>query len=116
MKNRIWGFWLAALILVFSGSALAHDGRGYGYPYNGWSGGVGVWGGAYGASGWSGTLSYQTPHVYAPRHYGWATWPSGHRHGPACHNKHGYGHHGSRHRGYGDRHHGGHRHRHGHRH
>ena len=114
MNNRIAGLWLTVLILVFSGSALAHDGRGYGSPYGSWPGGATVWGGSHGPSGWSGTLSYRAPYVYAPKHYGWAAWPPAHRHGPACHQRHDYRHHGSRHRGYSDRDHGRNRHGHGH--
>lgn len=85
--------WLAgALFLVLSGSTLAHQSvRSHGYPAD-LNGSVTVYGGAYGPAGWSGSLSFGSPYVYAPGYIPWLAIPAGHRHNARCNHgpRHGY--------------------------
>lgn len=84
MMTRKASWLAAALFLALSGPALAHQSvPPYSYPA-GLNGSVTVYGGAYGPAGWSGSLSFGSPYVYAPGYIPWAVIPSGHRHNARC--------------------------------
>lgn len=92
MKARNAGFLAGMFFLVLCGPLAAHQPAGhYGYPAD-WSGSVTVWGGSYGTPGWSGSLIYGSPYIYAPGYIPWAAIPAGHRHVVQCNHgpRHGY--------------------------
>jgi hypothetical protein len=92
MKSRNAALLTGMFFLALYGPLAAHpSGGGYGYPADG-SGGVMVWGGSYGPAGWSGSLSFGSPYVYAPAYIPWAALPPGHRHLAQCNHgpRHGY--------------------------
>ena len=92
MITRNVSWLVGALFLVLSGSALAHQPvQPHSYPAD-LHGSVTVYGGAYGPAGWSGSLSFGSPYVYAPGYIPWAAIPSGHRHNARCNHgpRHGY--------------------------
>ena len=92
MKARNAGLLGGLFFLVLCGPLAAHQPVGQqGYPAN-WNGSVTVWGGAYAAPGWSGSLSFGSPYVYAPGYIPWAAIPPGHRHVAQCNHgpRHGY--------------------------
>lgn len=97
MTTRNASWLLGALFLVLSGSALAHESVRHPSHPAAWNGAVMVYGGAYGPAGWSGSLSYGSPYVYAPGYIPWLAIPAGHRHNARCN-------HGPRHVNYGPRH------------
>ena len=92
MMTRNASWLAAALFLVLSGSALAHQSTHYPGYTAAWNGSVTVYGGAYGPSSWSGSLSYGSPYVYAPGYISWSAIPAGHRHNARCNHgpRHGY--------------------------
>jgi hypothetical protein len=120
MKARNAG-WVAGMVfLALAGPLAAHQAGGHsGYPAE-WSGSVTVWGGSYGVPGWSGSLSFGSPYVYAPGYVPWAAVSPGHRHVAQCDHGPRYaydyayrqGYEQGRHDHHGRR--GGHRHGHGH--
>ena len=117
MITRNVSWLVGALFLVMSGAALAHQSARYdGYPAD-WSGSVTVYAGAYGPAGWSGSLSYGSPYVYAPGFIPWAAIPAGHLHNARCNHGPRHGYQDAYRRGYNQGHHDDHRHRgkHGHR-
>ena len=117
MKARNAGWVAGMLFLALGGPLAARQDVGHsGYPAD-WSGSVTVWGGSYGVPGWSGSLSFGSPYVYAPGYVPWAVVSPGHRHVVQCDHGPRYAYDYAYRQGYKhDRHdrRGGHRHGHGH--
>jgi len=113
MKIRNGTLLAGMAALALCGPVLAHESSAYGgYAERQWSGNASAWGSSQGHSGWSGSLGYGSVYGYAPGYIPWlAAFPSGHRHGPACHHPPRHGHYKKHWKAY--KHGRGHRHRHG---